>query len=158
MDFENPCENELMDYLRRKYIEEMRERNSGLKKAQDKLLAEPLKVTPEAFFEYMDAKGISSSCKLCGSNRISIPVGSFMKLIDTTPPDADEDNLVHERVKFASFSYLTDTNGDVSLIRPYYMRHCENCGHLDLFRASTVLEWVESQGKQDKEGGDDASS
>lgn len=150
MDLKDPSDSELMEYLRKKYLAELRVSHSPHKSYLASKYEEPLELKPEEFFEYMDSKGISDKCTSCGSEDVVIPIGTYTELDEST--DADSAELEQKRIKYASFTFLTDSSGEPTPARPYYIRHCAECGHLDLFRAKNVLEWVREHRKQSGEG------
>lgn len=149
MDWKNPTDSDLMKYIKNKYLEEMKELHSSKKEAIEDKYAEPLEVSPDEFFEFMDAKGISDKCSLCGSSDVMIQVGTYTEAVEKNSLDDDEPD--QKRVKFASFTFLTSSSGKLTPSRPYYIRYCGNCGRLDLFRARQVIEWVKKYRKQQAE-------
>lgn len=159
MDFKNPTNDELMDYLRKKYVTDMQERHSGAPRAIQSKLREPQNVTPEEFFAYMDDKGVSENCPACGSYSLSIPVGSFIRFHGIHSEEElkeGKEDLAQTRIRFSSYTFLSDTRAENSILRPYFMRHCDNCGHLQLFRAQDVLTWVTENAEKRGEESSDA--
>lgn len=154
MDFKNPTDSELMDYLKKKYVAEMQERHSNAPRKIAAKLSEPQSVTPEDFFAYMDDKGVGEACPACGSYALSIPVGSFIRYHGIHSEEElkeGKEDLAQTRFRFASYTFLSDTRAENSVVRPYFMRHCDNCGHLQLFKAQNVMEWVEDRAGKDAE-------
>jgi hypothetical protein len=102
----------------------------------------------------MDDKGVGGTCTACGSSDLSIPVGSFIRyhgvLSDEELKEGKED-LAQTRHRFPSYTFLSDTRAENSITRPYFMRHCENCGYLQLFKAQNVMEWIEDNKSKDAE-------
>ncbi|WP_431638415.1 hypothetical protein [Enterobacter mori] len=143
MDSKAPSDSELMEYLRKKYIEEKKKSNPKREGYLAAKYEEPLEVSPEAFFEYMDAKGIPDKCTACGSDSVVIPIGTYTEVDETQDSEGTEPQ--QKRVKYASFTFLTNSSGETTPSRAYFIRHCGDCGHLDLFRAKNVLEWVREQ-------------
>ncbi|HDY3604530.1 TPA: hypothetical protein RQ360_001281 [Klebsiella michiganensis] len=157
MDMKEPTEQELRDFLLRKYYEEqLNDKNDALnnieQKVTDRYRSRLRSVDAEMLFKYLSEKSVSRHCQACGSEKLSVPQTGYIKT-EQLPKDFDalgeaergmiEDALSARYVQYVSFGNL---NSIVGLRKSYYMVNCLNCGNLSLYRASGVLKWLEDQG------------
>lgn len=156
MDMKEPTEQELRDFLRQKYLEDqIKDEVAGYSKSKEKVIERYrdrlMKVNAELFFKFLADKGVSRRCIACGSDALSVPQAVQIKS-DGLPENYEQlsqleqgkfiDAVSTTYVQYVSFEGTNDPNG---LIKSYYTVHCANCGNLTLYRASTVLKWLESQ-------------
>ncbi|MEX9845426.1 hypothetical protein AB7W67_07830 [Providencia rettgeri] len=163
MDAKRPTDDELKEFLLDKYIEEKLQDhadhikasyNKNLNRSIERYKKKLAKVTPKLFFAFLTEKGFSAKCVSCGSSNLSVPESGTLnseKLPENFSTLDDEtkrsimDEAMSSHVSYTSFE--EKPNGIVGLSKSYYKMHCLNCGHLSLYRTSTVLKWLE-----DKEG------
>lgn len=158
MDMKEPTEQELRDFLRQKYLEdkikvEVAEHSKSKERVIERYRNRLMKVNAELLFKFLADKGVSRRCIACGSDTLSVPQGVQIKS-DGLPENYGQLSLLEQEkfidavsttyVQYVSFEGTNVPNG---LIKSYYTVHCMNCGNLTLYRASTVLKWLESQQK-----------
>ncbi|MFN1130424.1 hypothetical protein ACJK9F_002977 [Lelliottia nimipressuralis] len=160
MDFQKPTDDELHEFLMLKYIEFQMEQhqkvhNSDNDKAIQQWEVELRRITPEIFTRYLDDRGASHKCSLCGEESLSVPEG--VTVSPNIKPEHYAKLSLEERDKFFEanlISYVQWTNlGSNTLFdiksRTYYMMHCLHCGNLTLIRCRFVIDWNRAQGKDE---------
>ncbi|WP_422527948.1 hypothetical protein [Serratia fonticola] len=151
IEVKQPTEEELRDFLMRKFLEEKlnQEAAEARKKTEEKYIQRLRKVSPDLFLLFLSQKGVPLVCPSCGSSSLSIPESFTMEKVKQ--PSAS-DNLSHTDQgdapqslpdTYVSYIPLGDRNYLLALIKSYYQVHCMNCGHLTLYRSATVLNWLE---------------
>ncbi|HFD3264491.1 hypothetical protein [Klebsiella quasipneumoniae] len=160
MDMKEPTEQELRDFLLRKYLEEKidleHEANAAhfngiMQRNKQKLM----EVDAATFFKFLSAKGVERKCAACGSEKLTVPETTDLKAKDMPEnyeqlPPLEQGFLLGFKgttyVHYVSF----DENNPFVIDKSYYTVHCQNCGNLTLYRTKAVLEWLSSL--QDKSG------
>lgn len=177
MDGPIPTNAELNDFLINLYQEHQlqevekailshyKSKHGTTKNSNEKFNQKMSAVTPELFRSFLAEKGVHGQCISCGSNDLTTPeTGTMNNDINTgdllsdieqyNRADSEErDNLIlNNRIfkKHASYSSLVDINNPLYRMRCYFIVHCSNCGHLSLYRASTVLNWLEKKTIKDE--------
>lgn len=168
MGINQPTDEELKEFLLKKYAEEIMNKmleqdidqaDKSAKKAVNKYKDRLMQVTPELFFKFLVAKGASLKCVSCGAQELSVPESSFLNS-DKIPANFGELDESQKRAVMAQattryVSYITfDKKKDSfhGLLQSYYKVHCLNCGNLSLYRSSSALQWLEeSKGEQPDE-------
>ncbi|WP_273818150.1 hypothetical protein [Providencia rettgeri] len=161
MDVKHPTDEELKEFLLNKYLEEKtkfnlersledlnKRANRSAKDYKEKLT----KITPQLFFQFLTEKGFSAQCISCGAKELSVPESGFLD-DDKIPANFEELNKAEQTeaieqatTKYVSYIFLEKRSSDFfDLVGSYYKMHCLNCGHLSLYRSSTVLKWLESK-------------
>ncbi|EFJ2947432.1 TPA: hypothetical protein ACYQQO_002014 [Escherichia coli] len=160
MEINHPTDEELRDFLLKKYLEEQFQNEiNGSNQKDIKQHEELLKeVTPEIFFRFLSEKGVSGACISCGSSKLSAPENRVI-CIDKIPDDfkkltkEEQHNVVKGLAqRYVAYVAFGDTNTP-SGVSSYYMVHCLNCGYLSLYRTSEVLKWLEKNNVQDDNNG-----
>ncbi|SUC47004.1 Uncharacterised protein [Providencia stuartii] len=159
MDVKLPTDEELKEFILNKYLEEQIKSKSDLyvenynkraKQAAENHKKKLMKVTPELFFQFLAEKGFSAKCVSCGSSELSVPESGFVD--SEKVPDkfsSLDENTQRSIMEDATTSYVSYISFEkkpenvVGLTKSYYRMHCLNCGHLSLYRSSTVLKWLE---------------
>ncbi|CNH93823.1 hypothetical protein ABQG65_22495 [Yersinia alsatica] len=154
-----PTEEEMRDFLLRKYIEEQlnQEAEEDRKMKEEKYKQRLMKVSPALFLRFLEEKGVSLRCPSCNSSELSIPESFTMrseKLPASTgsSPDTqqrDVNKLLSD--PYVSYIPLGNKLNLSGLIKSYYQIHCNNCGHLSLYRTVTVLKWLENFDRESDE-------
>ncbi|EAY8115199.1 hypothetical protein V4E24_000863 [Salmonella enterica] len=160
MEIKQPTEEELKDFLLRKYLEEkfnqdIQDANEESRKYVKKYEERLIKVTPDHFFRFLSEKGVSGTCVSCGSSKLSVPEGGIVRG-EKLPENFDDltqeekiqliKNNVQNYVSYVSFEDVRKPSG---IGKSYYMVHCLNCGYLSLYRSAAVLNWLEKDSVQD---------
>lgn len=155
MEIKKPTDNELQDFLLRKFLEE--KINQDAKKEADawadKYKQRLMKVTPQVLYNFLRDRGISAFCASCGAAELSVPESSSAQF-EMLKSEASIEQSTFGSTHNASFptvlkssyvSYTTlDGQDNLRYLRgTYYPVHCLRCGHLSLYRTATVLNWLE---------------
>ncbi|EIX4509137.1 hypothetical protein MKI77_003067 [Escherichia coli] len=161
MELKSPTDEELKNFLLKKYIEEqvqnkINESNQKTIKQHEERLQG---VTPEIFFRFLSEKGVSGACVSCGSSKLSAPENRVIR-VDKIPETFktltkdEHSNLATELTQcYVNYVVFGDTGTLSSVSQCYYMVHCLNCGYLGLYRASEVLKWLDKNNAQDDNNG-----
>ncbi|ELV2770953.1 hypothetical protein QYE92_03500 [Enterobacter cloacae subsp. cloacae] len=160
MEFQKPTNEELHEFLMLKFVEYQMEQQLKVSNAENVKAIEQWEkrlreVTPEIFTKYLEEKGASHKCSLCGEESLSVPEG--MTVNPNLKPEHYANMSIDERSKVFEanlVSYVQWTNlGSNTLFdlksRTYYMMNCLNCGNLTLIRCRYVLDWNRANGKED---------
>ncbi|EHH3357831.1 hypothetical protein ACK1W8_002193 [Salmonella enterica] len=163
MEIKQPTEDELWEFLLRKYLDEQSNQeldkvNKEARKHVEKYKDRLMKVTPDLFFHFLSEKGVSGTCISCGSSRLSVPESSIVRWSEGVPKNfkdltqEEQIELVEKNtLRYVSYTSFRDVKRPSGIRKSYYMVHCLNCGYLSLYRTSAVLNWLE----KDKAQGDD---
>lgn len=157
-----PTDDQLKHFLITQFFEyqmkqEMEELNKGSNEQIEKFKSRLQKVTPRLFARYLEAKGVSKNCTLCGEDALSVPEGG---VIDgkALPKNYHQMTTDEQRAFFNSgmvtyVSYMQLGGESLADLRhkTYYPMHCLNCGNLNLIRVSKVLDWIEKETKEEQE-------
>jgi hypothetical protein len=163
MEIKKPTDEELHEFLMIKYIEyqltqQQKEFNKESESRKVAFENDLRKITPQLFSRFLDAKGVSKNCTLCGSDALSVPEGGIIEGV--TLPDnfdqmkTDEQSRFFQSGKVTYVGYTTLGGKSLSdlLTKTYYPMHCLNCGNLNLIRVRKVLAWVKHESaKEDQE-------
>ncbi|WP_426762357.1 hypothetical protein ACP6EW_20770 [Hafnia paralvei] len=103
-------------------------------------------VTANDFVKFLDAKGVTSICPMCGVEGAQI--------IDETRHVTLEDLTDDQqgRIFVTYFRHTPENPGD-SDANYYYKMSCGNCGYITTHNVGPVLRWLDSL--QSKSSGDD---
>lgn len=164
MEIKKPTEQELQDFLMRKYLEEklneeFTEHASAKQRVVEKHKQNLKKINAEAFFKFLAEKGVSRKCVACGSEKLSVPQGMEIAT-EKMPENFNElssaeqgmfiDAMSTTYVQYVSFDGM---DNPIGLTKSYYTVHCLNCGNLTLYRTKAVLNWFNAL--QENSGGAD---
>ncbi|HBK4607502.1 TPA: hypothetical protein LLS51_004425 [Serratia marcescens] len=147
-----PTEEELRDFLMRKFLEE--QLNKEAEEYNDKSLADYkqrlMKVTPILLRKFLAEKGVSFRCPSCGSDELTVPENTTVQSENLPSnfnelPEAERE-MVFDALMSSYVAYVTwgDESRVSGLRKSYYQVHCLNCGHLSLYRSAAVLNWLEN--------------
>lgn len=147
MDNIEVSDDDLKNFLIKLYLEErlnkkiVEESQQIVEKETEKLR----QITPMLFFQFLSEKGVSGKCISCGSEKLSVP--QVLNLKKETMVIEGEGFAVDSLrpASFAQFVSFDDVEKPSGILKTYYVMNCLNCGHLTLYRASTVLKWFERQ-------------
>lgn len=164
MDIKEPTEQELRDFLMRKFFEDkLKPENSAnyaeMKQHMKKNKQNLMRVTAEILFKYLAQKGVSRKCLGCGSEKLSVPQMMHIKLEGIPEnfgqlPEVEREMILDSvRIMYVRYVSFEGEDDPMGLLNSYYTVHCNNCGNLTLYRAMTVLDWLNSL--EDKSGGAD---
>ncbi|HHT0026183.1 TPA: hypothetical protein ACTW97_002220 [Klebsiella michiganensis] len=159
MDIKEPTEQELRDFLLKKFYEEKLNSkidllNGNEQEVTDKYRSRLRTIDAEMLFKYLSEKGISGHCLACGSDKLSVPQTGYIKT-DGFPDnfdslgDAERDMIEDaQSVQYVQYVAFGNLNTIAGLRKSYYIVNCLNCGHLSLYRSSAVLKWFEDHNPQ----------
>lgn len=108
------------------------------------------KVTPQLFAEFMATRGASTTCISCGSRNLSVP--ETLTFVDNAIPEgfgamtpAQQVAVIKKAKRINVVHYLIG-NPSVPLLSDFEFRvNCANCGHVSLYRAHPIVQWIEEQ-------------
>lgn len=135
----------------------IRRRNQLIKEMNPETKAKLLKVTPQLFGEFHDAKGVSRRCLACGSDDLFVPISmcsnpdKSMLSLDPADVGTMENGYHGTMLTYVSFTAI-DSSDPYSIHNLQYRVTCQNCGFLSSYRVGPVLDWIAVDEKV--EGGD----
>lgn len=98
-------------------------------------------ITADIFFKFLDEKGASSICPICGCDDQSI---AETKHIIVGPSGGTSSTFV------TYFKYYPNNNTD-SDTNYFYKLTCINCGFISTYSVTSVLDWIEQTKQESKE-------
>lgn len=149
-------DDDLKNYLLKLYLEEKlnKQTDEDSKKIVEKQMEKLRQITPMLFFQFLAEKGVSGKCISCGSEKLSVPQVLNLKKETTVVEGAGFSIDSLRPASFAQFVSFEDVEKPSGILKTYFIMNCLNCGHLTLYRASTVLKWFERQGSKEAESND----
>ncbi len=162
MEIPYPSEQELKDFLISLYAQsqaeqQLKEHNKKNSNPVDEFQERLKKVTPELFAEYLASKGIEQKCQMCRHEKFAVPESGV--LIRSELPENylslpdDEKSKSFDKIVRTFVTPITlgsDKFSDI-LHKTYFPTHCMNCGYLNLYRARSVLNWIDNKNKEARE-------
>ncbi|MGJ0477926.1 hypothetical protein ACR6AP_25015 [Klebsiella variicola] len=165
MDMKEPSEQELRDFLIRKYLDEkidpdLEPHYAYMTEMMHRYKQELMEINADTFFKFLSEKGVARKCAACGSEKLTVPEVKELKAKDT-PESFDQLNpfeqgflMGFKGTTYVQYVSLERNDHPANIEKSYYMVHCQNCGNLTMYRTKVVLDWFRSL--QDKSGGSNA--
>lgn len=136
-------------------------RNVQLREDMDPTTREKLlKVTPQLFGLFLDAKGVSRRCLACGSHDLFVPISMCSNpdksMLSLAPEDLGTmENMYNNTViSFVTFTAI-DSNAEYFLQNLQYCVTCQNCGFISSYRVGPVINWITPEADKDEAQGDE---
>lgn len=128
-------------------VDAMRRRKQLKEQMNPETKAKLLKVTPQLFGSFLDAKGVSRQCLACGSKDLFVPVSMCnnpdkpMTSFDASDLGTMENSYNGTMITYVTFTAI-DSNEPYSIHNLQYRVTCQNCGFLSNYRVGPVIDWI----------------
>ncbi|NIC26554.1 hypothetical protein [Serratia plymuthica] len=142
--------------ISRDKAESVRRRFEVRKNIEPELKERLLKVTPQLFGHFLDAKGARRECLACGSSDLFVQVSMTNDHNKPVPDNAESSDNVQENnmITYVTFERINHLAGN-SIQNLQYRVSCQNCGFMSSYRAKPVVDWVVIDKKETEEKGGD---
>lgn len=160
MDISSPTPERLQEFILQLYLEhevkkQAEEFNKPANEEKKQFENSLQEITPSLFAEYLETKGVSKSCNLCGHDGLTVPQGGYLDRsalpgdFNSLSNDEKVEAMSKARKMYAGYIFLGEKKTLMQMYRStYYPMHCINCGNLNLIRARSVLDWFDEQQEQ----------
>ncbi|HGE8320076.1 hypothetical protein LQ759_18900 [Serratia marcescens] len=141
-------------------VDAMRRRKQLKEQMNPETKARLLKVTPQLFGSFLDAKGVSRRCLACRSHDLFVPISMCnnpdkpMTSFDPADLGTMENMYNGTMISYVTFTAI-DSNEPYSLPNLQYCVTCQNCGFISSYRVGPVLNWIAPEEDKDEVTGDE---